>query len=88
MGVEPPFVEVAVNDTKVPEHKEMKLDDMVTVGETEVPIAMVIALLITLVEVAQVALLVSLQTIISLLLKMDEVKTGEFVPTFNPLTCH
>lgn len=88
MGVEPPFVEVAVNDTKVPEHIEMELDDMVTVGETEVPIEMVIALLITLVEVAQVALLVSLQTIISLLFNRVEVNTGAFVPTFNPLTCH
>jgi hypothetical protein len=62
--------------------------DIVTAGTPDALTIILMILLLTIFGVAQAALLVSIHLTWSLLFKVDEVNVLEFVPTFEPFTCH
>ena len=82
-------VEGAVKVTLVPEQIFVLRALILTAGTTDVLLTtIIITLLDTVAGKAQAALLVSIHITWSLLFKVDEVNVVEFVPTFEPFTCH
>ena len=88
VGALPPLVRVAVKVTDVPAQKLFAEATILTDGVTCAVTFIVMLLLVALGVVKQVALLVSIQLITSLLLSVAEVKIALFGPTLLPLRVH
>ena len=85
----PPLVGVAVKFTVVPAQIGLAgLAVTVTEGTTVGVMATTIVLEVSVVGEAQGSFDVRITLMVSLLLKVEELKLGELLPAFTPFTCH
>ena len=84
----PPFTGVAVKVTEVPWQNVIVGVDILTEGVRLTVTDIVMLLLVTVGEIAQASLLVMVQEIISLLARLEVVKTGALLPAIFPFIVH